>query len=171
MANLLTTQGNAILSVMYKKIHIAHIWLGMFIAIPMFAWSFSGFIYTLPDKSQAGRYEVIATDAIKIDAKKAIKSAEEFAGGDAKVSSMTLQKKNGVVEYVAIAGVRSITVNAETGKAANTPESSWIMPFFRQAHFFFFAYPYNTLLTAFFSFLCCLSVASGVILNVMYWRG
>ncbi|MDH3492912.1 MAG: PepSY domain-containing protein, partial [Acidobacteriota bacterium] len=75
----------------------------------------------------------------------------------------------GAVEYNAISGVRSILINATTGEVIDSPQPSLATRFFREAHFYFFAYPYNAVLTGIFSALACLSVLSGIYLNVNYW--
>ncbi len=151
-------------------IYHAHIILGLIVAIPVLAWSFSGFLYALPGTVEGSKYEAIDQSRVKVGAKDAIEKARSFAGTDLPVSALTLQNRNGVVEYQAVSGVRSILINAETGEVINTPPSSWATAFFREAHFYFFAYPYNSVLTLLFSGLACLSVLTGIYLNFVYWR-
>ena len=150
-------------------IYQAHLWLGLIVSIPVLAWAFSGFLYALPDTVEGSKYESIEESKIRIGADEAINKARAFAKTDLPVSALTLQKRNGVVEYQAISGVRAILINAETGKVVDSPAPSLSTRFFREAHFYFFAYPYNAVLTGFFSLLACLSVISGVYLNVVYW--
>ncbi len=157
--------------IMKGFIYQAHIWLGIFVAIPVLLWSFSGFLYALPDTVEGNKYEAIDQAKVKIGSSEAIEKAIDFAGTELPVSSLTLQMKNGVVEYQAISGVQSISINAETGEVVKTPPPTLATRFFREAHFYFFLYPYNTVFTAVFSLLACLSVISGIYLNVMYWRG
>ena len=155
---------------MHKFIYRAHIWLGLIVAIPVLAWSFSGFLYSLPDRVEGSKYEAIDQSRVKIDSNSAINKAREFAGTDLPVSALTLQKRNGIVEYQAISGVQSIQINAETGTVMKTPPPGLSTRFFREAHFYFFVYPYNAVLTGLFSLLACLSVISGIYLNVVYWK-
>ena len=151
-------------------IYQAHIWLGLIVSIPVLAWSFSGFLYALPDTVEGSKYEAIEQSKIRVGASEAIEKARQFANSDLPVSALTLQKRNGVVEYQAISGVQSILINAETGNVMKTPSPSPATRFFREAHFYFFAYPYNSFLTGVFSALACLSALSGIYLNVIYWR-
>jgi uncharacterized iron-regulated membrane protein len=155
---------------MNKFIYLSHLWLGLIVSIPVLAWSFSGFLYSLPDTVEGSKYEAIDQKRVKIDANAAIDKAREFAQTDLPVSALTLQKRNGIVEYQAISGIQSIQINAETGSVIKTPAPGLSTRFFREAHFYFFAYPYNALLTGFFSLLACLSVISGIYLNVVYWK-
>ncbi len=156
---------------MNKFIYQSHLWLGLVVSIPVLAWSFSGFLYSLPDTIEGSKYEAIDQTRITVDPNTAIESARKFAGSDLPVSSLTLQKRNGVVEYQAISGIQSISINAETGEVLTTPPPGIATRFFREAHFYFFAYPYNSVLTALFTALACLSVLSGMYLNIVYWSG
>ncbi|NNE67139.1 MAG: PepSY domain-containing protein [Pyrinomonadaceae bacterium] len=156
---------------MQKLIYQSHIVLGLVVSLPVLFWSFSGFIYSLPSTVEGSMYEAIETSEINTGPDEAIAKAAAFAKTDLPVSALTLQKRNGVVEYQAISGVRSITINAETGEVINTPPPSFATRFFREAHFYFFAYPYNALLTGTFSLLACLSTLTGIYLNFVYWKG
>lgn len=152
-------------------IYQAHIWLGLIVAVPVLGWSLSGFLYALPDTVEGSRYEAIDQSKVKIGPNEAMEKARAFSGTELPVSALTLQKRNGRVEYQAISGVQSISINAENGSVAKTPTPSATTRFFREAHFYFFAYPYNTVLTGLFSALACLSVLTGIYLNVVYWKG
>jgi len=154
---------------MKSFIYKSHLWLGLIVSIPVLAWSFSGFLYSLPDRVEGSKYEAIDESRVKLSANEAIKKAREFSKSELPVSALTLQNRNGIVEYQAISGVQSITVNAETGAVIKTPPPGLATRFFREAHFYFFAYPYNAVLTGLFSLLACLSVLSGMYLNVVYW--
>lgn len=154
---------------MHKLIYQAHILLGLLVAIPVLAWSLSGFLYALPDTIEGSKYEAIDETRIGIGPTQAIEKARTFAGTNLPVSSLTLQKRNGIVEYLAISGTDSILINAETGEALKTPPPGIATRFFREAHFYFFLYPWNVALILVFTGMSCLSVLSGFYLNIIYW--
>lgn len=152
-------------------IYQAHILLGLVVSIPVLGWAFSGFLYSLPSTVKESRFEAIDQARVKIGSTEAMRKAQAFTNSGGPVSALTLQNRNGVVEYEAISGVRSVLVNAETGETSEKAPPSLTTRFVRQAHFYFFAYPYNALLTGLFSALACISVLSGMYLNVVYWKG
>lgn len=66
-------------------------------------------------------------------------------------------------------GADSLLVDAETGIVSNTPPPGALMRYFRQAHFYFFAGSWQSLLLIVLSALACVSAFSGIYLNFMLW--
>ena len=44
---------------MRKFIYQLHLWLGLFVSIPVLAWALSGFLYALPNTVEGGTIEKI----------------------------------------------------------------------------------------------------------------
>ncbi|NNE97528.1 MAG: hypothetical protein HKN25_00770, partial [Pyrinomonadaceae bacterium] len=51
---------------MKKVIYQIHLWLGMLVSIPVLAWAFSGFLYSLPNTVEGGKVDVIDQDRVKV---------------------------------------------------------------------------------------------------------
>lgn len=110
-----------------------HLVLGLVVALPLLAWASSGLLYALPAPATGGdRYEKIDPSRIRIT------PADAIARTGAPVSSLMLEQKNGRVVYSAVAGLRALTIDAETGVVADAAPPSARSHFFRQAHFWFF---------------------------------
>ncbi len=156
---------------MRNIIHQAHIWLGLFVSIPVLAWAVSGFLYALPNTVEGGKIEVIDTSRVAVSPQQAIANAHIFAGRELPTTALTLLMRDGAPHYQAIGGMGadSILVNAETGQVVKTPPPKLATRFFRQAHFYFFAGSWQVTLLLIFSGLAALSAVSGVYLNVSYW--
>ena len=158
---------------MKKIIYQIHLWLGLFVSIPVLAWAFSGFLYSLPNTVQGGKVDIIAQDRVKVSPIEAIKKAHTFAGKTLPTTALTLLMRDGKPYYQAIGGMGmdSILINAETGEVLITPPPNLATRFFRQAHFYYFAGTWQVTLLIIFSALVCLSAASGIYLNCVYWFG
>ena len=158
---------------MKKLIYQIHLWLGLFVSIPVLAWALSGFLYALPNTVEGGKVDVIAQERVKISPNDAIKRAHKFAGKKLPTTALTLLMRDGKPFYQAIGGMGmdSILVNAETGEVLITPPPNLATRFFRQAHFYYFAGSWQVTILLIFSALVCLSALSGIYLNVMYWFG
>ncbi len=156
---------------MRKIIYQVHLWLGLFVSIPVLAWAFSGLLYSLPNTVQGGKVDVIAQERVKVSPTDAIAKAHKFAGKTLPTTALTLLMRDGKPYYQAIGGMgmESILVNAETGDVLITPPPNLATRFFRQAHFYYFAGSWQITLLIIFSALACLSAITGIYLNVVYW--
>ncbi len=158
---------------MKKIIYQIHLWLGLFVSIPVLAWAFSGLLYSLPNTVEGGTVDVIAKSRVKVSPNEAIEKAHNFAGKPLPTTALTLLMRDGKPYYQAIGGMGmdSILVNAATGEVLKTPPPNFATSFFRQAHFYYFAGSWQVTLLIIFSALACLSAASGIYLNIVYWFG
>jgi uncharacterized iron-regulated membrane protein len=149
-----------------------HIWLGLFVAIPLLAWASSGLLYAWPQAIEGGSVQAISIDRVRITPSEALERANEFAGRKLPTTALTLLMRNGQPAYQAVGGMGadSILIDAETGSVMKTPPPGMLTKYFRQAHFYFFAGSWQVPLLVGFSALACLSVLSGIYLNVIYWR-
>ncbi len=150
-----------------------HLWLGLFVSIPVLAWALSGFLYSLPNTVEGGKIDVIDKARVKIAPVEAIEKAHVFAGKTLPTTALTLLMREGSPFYQAIGGMGadSILINAETGEVLQTPPPNFYTRFFRQAHFYYFAGSWQTSALLLFSFLVCLSALTGIYLNLVYWFG
>lgn len=158
---------------MKKIIYQIHLWLGLFVSIPVLAWAFSGFLYALPNTVEGGKVDVITQERVKISPNEAIDKAHNFAGKTLPTTALTLLMRDGKPFYQAIGGMGmdSILVNAETGEVLITPPPNLATRFFRQAHFYYFAGSWQITLLIIFSLLASLSAITGIYLNCVYWFG
>lgn len=158
---------------MKKIIYQIHLWLGLLVAVPVFAWAVSGFLYALPNTVEGGQVDVIAGARVRIGPAEAIRKAHAFAGAELPTTALTLLMRDGRPFYQAIGGMGadSILVDAETGEVLKTPPPGPATIFFREAHFYFFAGSWQVALLLVFSALAALSAATGIYLNIVYWLG
>lgn len=158
---------------MRKIIYQIHLWLGLFVSIPVLAWAFSGFLYALPNTVEGGKVDVIAQERVKVSPNEAIKKAHEFAGKELATTALTLLMRDGKPYYQAVGGMGmdSILVNAENGDVLITPPPNMATRFFRQAHFYYFAGSWQVTLLIIFSLMASLSAITGIYLNIVYWFG
>ena len=158
---------------MRKFIYKAHLWLGLFVSIPVLAWALSGFLYALPNVVEGGKIDVIDNNRVKIAPAEAIEKAHAFAGRSLPTTALTLLMRDGAPFYQAVGGMGadSILVNAETGEVLQTPPPNFYTRFFRQAHFYYFAGSWQVTLLIIFSLLASLSALTGIYLNLVYWFG
>jgi len=158
---------------MRKLIYQLHLWLGLFVSIPVLAWALSGFLYALPNRVEGGKIDVIDQSRVKIAPNEAIQKAHEFAGKTLPTTALTLLMRDGAPFYQAVGGMgaESILINAETGEVLQTPPPNFYTRFFRQAHFYYFAGSWQVTLLIIFSLLACLSALTGIYLNCIHWFG
>lgn len=158
---------------MRKFIYRMHLWLGLFVSIPVLAWALSGFLYALPNTVEGGTVEKIDVSRVKIAPNEAIVKANELAGKTLPTTALTLLMKDGAPVYQSIGGLGadSIFINAETGEARMSAPPSLKTRFFREAHFYFFAGSWQVVLLLIFSALAALSALTGIYLNCVYWLG
>ena len=137
---------------MRKFIYQLHLWLGLFVSIPVLAWALSGFLYALPNTVEGGKVDVIDQARVKIAPTEAIQKAHQFAGKTLPTTALTLLMRDGKPFYQAVGGMGadSILINAETGEVLQPPPSA-ATRFFRQAHFYFFAGSWQVTLLLLFS--------------------
>ena len=156
---------------MRKLIYQLHLWLGLFVSIPILAWALSGFLYALPNTVEGGTVEKIDAARIKIAPIEAMKRANELAGKQLPTTALTLLIKDGKPVYQSIGGLGadSIYIDAETGEAKMSAPPNLKTQFFRQAHFYYFAGSQQIALLIIFSLLACLSAVTGIYLNCIYW--
>ena len=158
---------------MKKLIYQLHLWLGLFVSVPVLAWALSGFLYALPNTVEGNKIDVIDQSRVKIAPIEAINKAHELAGKTLPTTALTLLMRDGKPYYQAVGGMGmdSILVDAETGAVLITPEPSLATRFFRQAHFYYFAGSWQTTLLIVFSLLAGLSALTGIYLNFVHWFG
>ena len=65
---------------MKQIVYQLHLILGIFVSIPLLAWSLSGFLYALPNTVEGGAVENIDVARLKISPAEAISEASELAG-------------------------------------------------------------------------------------------
>ena len=158
---------------MRKFIYQTHLWLGIFVSIPVLAWALSGFLYALPNTVEGGTVEKIDSSRIKIAPAEAMQKANELSGKTLPTTALTLLMKDGKPVYQSIGGLGadSIFIDAETGDARMSEPPTLKTRFFREAHFYFFAGSWQVTLLIIFSLLASLSAATGIYLNLRYWFG
>ena len=157
---------------MQSLIYRIHIWLGLIVAIPVFAWASSGLLYAWPSAVEGGRIENIAPARVAVTPVEAMQRANAFAGRELPTTALTLLMREGRPVYQAVGGMGadSLLIDAETGNVINTPPPRALTRYFRQAHFYFFAGSWQVPLLVLSSALACLSALSGIYLNVLVWR-
>lgn len=150
-----------------------HLWLGLFVSIPVLAWALSGFLYALPNMVEGGSVEKIDSERVKIAPDEAMNKANELAGKTLPTTALTLLMKDGKPVYQSIGGLGadSIFIDAETGEATMSAPPTLKTQFFRQAHFYYFAGSWQVSLLILFSLLACLSALTGIYLNLIHWFG
>ena len=158
---------------MRKLIYKLHLWLGLFVSIPVLAWALSGFLYALPNTIEGGTVEKIDASRVKIAPTEAINKANELAGKTLPTTALTLLMKDGAPVYQSIGGLGadSIFIDAETGEARHSAPPTLKTRFFREAHFYFFAGSWQVALLLIFSALAAFSALTGIYLNLIYWFG
>lgn len=158
---------------MRRFIYQTHLWLGLFVSIPVLAWALSGFLYALPNTVEGGKVDTIDQSRVKIQPIEAINKAHEFAGKTLPTTALTLLMRKNKPYYQAVGGMGmdSILVDAETGEVLITPQPGMATRFFRQAHFYYFAGSWQVTLLIVFSLLACVSALTGIYLNIVYWFG
>ncbi len=158
---------------MRKLIYQLHLWLGLFVSIPVLAWALSGFLYALPNTIEGGTVEKIDSARVKILPNEAMQKANELAGKTLPTTALTLLMKDGKPVYQSIGGLGadSIFIDAETGEAKWSAPPSLKTRFFREAHFYYFAGSWQVTLLVIFSLLAALSAITGIYLNCIYWFG
>ena len=156
---------------MRKFIYQLHLWLGIFVSIPVLAWALSGFLYALPNTVEGGTVEKIDSAKVKIAPAEAMQTANTLAEKTLPTTALTLLMKDGKPVYQSIGGLGadSIFIDAETGDARMSEPPTLKTRFFREAHFYFFAGSWQVTLLIFFSLLVSLSAATGIYLNISYW--
>ncbi len=149
-----------------------HIWLGLIVAIPSFAWATSGLLYAWPNAVEGGKIETIQSLRVQIAPSEAMRRAEQFTGRQLPTTALTLLMRDGRPVYQAVGGmgVDSLLIDAETGDVIKTPPPGLLTRYFRQAHFYFFAGSWQVPLLITLSALTGLSALSGIYLNVVLWR-
>ena len=158
---------------MRSFIYRAHIWLGLIVAIPVFAWSSSGLLYAWPSAVEGGKIESIDATRVRVQPSEALAKASEFAGRKLPTTALTLLMRDGRPVYQAIGGMGadSLLIDAENGSVVKTPPPGTLTRYFRQAHFYFFAGSWQVTLLILFSALACLSAGSGLYLSLTLWFG
>lgn len=158
---------------MRKIVYQLHLVIGLLVALPVLAWSLSGFLYALPNTVEGGAVEKIGFERVRFTPVQAVVNANRVAGRELPTTALTLLMRDGRPQYQAIGGLGadSIFVDAETGEAAFAPAPTLKTRFFREAHFYFFAGRWQVALLLLFSALSALSALSGIYLSVNYWTG
>lgn len=149
-----------------------HIWLGLVVAIPVFAWATSGLLYAWPNAVEGGKIETIQPARVQITPYEALERADQFTGRKLPTTALTLLMRDGRTVYQAVGGMGadSLLIDAENGVVIKTPPPGLLTRYFRQAHFYFFAGSWQVPLLVTLSALTGLSALSGIYLNVVLWR-
>lgn len=126
---------------MRSFIYRAHVWLGLIVVIPVFAWASSGLLYALPNAVEDGKIESIDATRVRVLPSEAMARANEFSGKKLPTTALTLLMRDGRPVYQAIGGMGadSLLIDAESGAVIKTPPPGALTRYFRQAHFYFFA--------------------------------
>jgi len=158
---------------MRKFIYRSHLWLGLVVAIPMFAWASSGLLYAWPNAVEGGKVESIDATRVRVLPSEAMAKANEFAGRKLPTTALTLLMRDGHPVYQAIGGMGadSLLIDAEDGMVIKTPPPGALTRYFRQAHFYFFAGSWQIPLLVALSALAGISALSGLYLNLTLWFG
>ena len=158
---------------MRKFIYRSHLWLGLVVAIPMFAWASSGLLYAWPNAVEGGKVESIDATRVRVLPSEAMAKANEFAGRKLPTTALTLLMRDGHPVYQAIGGMGadSLLIDAENGAVIKTPPPGALTRYFRQAHFYFFAGSWQVPLLVGLSALAGISALSGLYLNLTLWFG
>ena len=158
---------------MRSFIYRTHIWLGLIVAVPVFAWASSGLLYAWPNAVEGGRVESIDATRVRVLPSEAMAKANEFAGRKLPTTALTLLVRDGHPVYQAIGGMGadSLLIDAENGTVIKTPPPGALTRYFRQAHFYFFAGTWQVPVLLGLSVLACISAASGLYLNLTLWFG
>jgi uncharacterized iron-regulated membrane protein len=158
---------------MRSFIYRVHIWLGLIVAIPVFAWASSGLFYAWPNAVEGGKIENIDATRLRISPSEALTKANEFAGRKLPTTALTLLMRDGRPVYQAIGGMGadSLLIDAENGTVIKTPPPGALTRYFRQAHFYFFAGSWQVWFLVALSALACISALSGLYLNLSMWFG
>jgi uncharacterized iron-regulated membrane protein len=153
-------------------VYRAHIWLGLVVAIPVFAWATSGLLYAWPNAVEGGKIETIQSVRVQITPLEAMQRADQFTGRKLPTTALTLLMRDGRPVYQAVGGMGadSLLIDAENGVVIKTPPPGLLTRYFRQAHFYFFAGSWQIPLLVTLSALAGLSALSGIYLNVVLWR-
>jgi uncharacterized iron-regulated membrane protein len=157
---------------MRKRIYQTHLALRIPVSIPVLAWALSGFLYALPDTVEGGTVEKIDASRVEVAPPEAIAKANLLAGKQLPTTALTLLMKDGRPVYQSIGGLGadSIFIDAETGEAKMSEPPTAKTRFFREAHFYYFAGSWQMTLLLIFSALSALSAATGIYLNIVYWK-
>lgn len=153
-------------------IYRIHIWLGLIVAFPVFAWASSGLLYAWPNAVEGGEIEIIQPTQVQLTPIEALRRADQFAERKLPTTALTLLMREGRPVYQAIGGMGadSLLIDAETGAVIKSPPPAVLTRYFRQAHFYFFAGSWQVPLLIALSGLAGLSALSGIYLNVVLWR-
>jgi len=154
-------------------IYKLHIWLGLIVAIPVFAWASSGLLYAWPSAVEGGKIESIETTRVRVSPSEALNRAGEFAGRKLPTTALTLLMRDRRPVYQAVGGMGadSLLIDAETGAVVRTPPPGILTRYFRQAHFYFFAGSWQVPLLIAVAALAGISAMSGLYLNLSRWSG
>jgi uncharacterized iron-regulated membrane protein len=135
------------------------------------AWASSGLLYAWPNTIEGGKIENIRASSVRITPAEAMSRANDFAGQQLPTTALTLLMREGRPVYQAVGGMGadSLLIDAETGAVVKTPPPRALTRYFRQAHFYYFAGPWQVPLLIAFAGLACLSALSGIYLNLKLW--
>ncbi|HVS81334.1 MAG TPA: PepSY domain-containing protein [Pyrinomonadaceae bacterium] len=158
---------------MRSFIYRTHIWLGLIVAVPVFAWASSGLLYAWPNAVEGGKVESIDATRVRVLPSEAMAKANEFAGKKLPTTALTLLMRDGRPVYQVIGGMGadSLLIDAENGTVIKTPPPGALTRYFRQAHFYFFAGSWQVPLLVGLSALAGISALSGLYLNLTLWFG
>ena len=121
---------------MTRRVAWLHLWLGLICALPMFAWTSSGFVGALPRSATSGvHYQAIELPRLRVEAQAAARAAQAVSDPPLKISSMTLEQRDGRLSWLVIGGSRGVRVDGETGLAEKVERGGLLSRYFSEAHF------------------------------------
>ncbi|MBX3167555.1 MAG: PepSY domain-containing protein [Candidatus Eremiobacteraeota bacterium] len=121
---------------MTRRVAWLHLWLGLLCALPMFAWTSSGFLGALPRSTTSGvHYQALELPRLRVDAQAAARAANAVSDPPLKISSMTLEQRDGRLSWLVIGGSRGVRVDGETGQAEKVERGGFLSGYFSEAHF------------------------------------
>ena len=88
---------------MRSFIYRTHLWLGLIVAIPVFAWASSGLLYAWPSAVEGGKIESIEATRVRVSPSEAMFKANEFAGKKLPTTALALLMRDGRPVYQASA--------------------------------------------------------------------
>lgn len=92
---------------MTRRVAWLHLWLGLICALPMFAWTSSGFVGALPRSTTSGvHYQALEMPRLRVEAQEAARAAQAVSDPPLKISSMSLEQRDGRLSWLVIGGSR-----------------------------------------------------------------
>ena len=148
-----------------------HLWLGLVVALPVLAWSVSGFFLAVPPGAVQGEpYSVIEPQQVLLSPIGAMEAVEKHLGKPPELTSITLEQRGKRAVYSVFGKNGAFRVDAESGEVSKPPPPSRATVWIRNAHFFNFAGAARTAVLLGFSLLSACLALSGIWMGVGFLR-